>query len=130
MDLDSIIKKAISNKVEESVAIIHAEYNVIVDQVIESLSEFADLGFDGQDIIDTGRLLNSKTIETSGSIDTELVAEWEWDPIDPESGHHYARAVYYGFFAFGRHYVPGRPWARRAMENLNPQSRLRQLLEN
>ena len=92
-----------------------ATYDAELDRVIQSPDEFSDLGFDGQDIIDTSRLFDSKVISANPDGVT-----FSYDPVDPETGYHYAAAVFYGFFAYGRKYIPGRRWTIRALKNENP----------
>ncbi|MFN9954379.1 MAG: hypothetical protein ACK55I_14890, partial [bacterium] len=62
-----------------------ADYNVYVDEIIESTEEFGDIGFSGQDIVDTGRLRDSKIVDATSNEVT-----LEWSPKDPESGFSYA----------------------------------------
>lgn len=91
-----------------------AKIDVELDRVIESESEFQDLGFVEQDIVDTGRLRDSKVItETSDGV------TFSYDPVNPSSGYHYASAVFLGFNV-GNKYIPGRPWTNRAVKNENP----------
>jgi hypothetical protein len=92
-----------------------ADYNVFVDEIIESTEEFGDLGFTGQDIIDTGRLKDSKMVDS-----TETETSFEWSPKSPENGFSYAPAVWAGFYPWGREkFVPGRHWPERAAIKLN-----------
>ncbi|MBD2570052.1 hypothetical protein [Anabaena lutea] len=84
------------------------------DDVIESDTAFADLGFIGQDIVDTQRFLKSKTLITGQDF-----AKWEWNPKSPLNGYPYAAALYTGFYAFGKYPVAGRPWTDRAIERVN-----------
>lgn len=87
--------------------------------VIEDPAAFEDQGFYSQDIVDTGRLRDSQDInETLDSV------SFSWDPVDPETGEHYAMDVYRGFFAYGNpnRYVPGRRWPQRAMTRFRPVS--------
>lgn len=87
-----------------------------MDAVIEDPTEFAELGFINQDIVDTGRLLNSKLVFSEGK-----KTRWEWDPVDPDTGEHYAAGVINGFYAYkGTKWVPGRDWVARAIERVNP----------
>lgn len=105
------LKKDLVEARAKAIAKVDAE----LDRVIESPSEFADLGFDGQDIVDTSRLLKSKIITADPNGVT-----FGYDPVDPDSGYHYAAAVYFGFFAFGKKYIPGRRWTIRSVKNENP----------
>lgn len=93
-----------------------ARYDIESDRVIEDPNEFANLGFVDWDIVDTGRLLKSKIISVEG----DLGVRFSWDPVSPENGYHYASAVYHGFHAWGKKYIPGRPWSERAAHNIEP----------
>lgn len=104
----------LKGKIREAFGSTMGVLNQEFDDVIESEVAFADLGFNGQDIVDTGRFLDSKVI--SGSQD---MVRWEWNPRNPDNGYQYAAALYAGFMAFGKKYVPGRPWTDRAIENVN-----------
>ena len=117
----SIHKSKLLKRLKKDVKKIYADaiakYNLEVDRVIEDPNEFANLGFLEQDIVDTGRLRDSKIIETQG----ELSTRFSWDPIDPETGYHYASAVFWGFNAYGgSKFIPGRPWSERAVYNIDP----------
>ena len=92
-----------------------AEY----DAVIEDPNEFSDLGFDSQDIIDTGRFKDSKLLDVRTEND-RINAHWSWNPTDPETGYHYAAALYTGFMAYGKKWIPGRPWPDRAIARVDP----------
>ena len=107
-DLTSVIKEAFGDLV--------ADYNEWVDAVIESPDMFSDRGFVDHDIVDTGRLLNSKEVDAK---DTE--ATFLWEPHSPLNGFPYAPAVWTGFYAWGdkRNYIPGRHWPERAATTLN-----------
>ena len=92
-----------------------ADYNVYVDEIIESTEEFGDSGFSGQDIVDTGRLRDSKIIDAQPNL-----VSLEWTPKDPDSGFGYGPAVWAGFHPYGREkFVPGRHWPERAAKKLN-----------
>lgn len=114
------IKKDVAEARGVAIAKIDAE----LDRVIESEDEFSDLGFISQDIIDSGRLLDSKVISANPNGVT-----FTYDPVSPENGYHYGAAVYLGFFAWGKKYIPGRPWTIRAMKNENPTINLAIALE-
>lgn len=106
-DVEQIILEAFGQVV--------ADYNVYVDEIIESTEEFGDLGFTGQDIIDTGRLKDSKMVDA-----TNTEASFEWSPKSPENGFSYAPAVWAGFYPYGgEKFVPGRHWPERAAKQLN-----------
>lgn len=105
----------IEKLIEEAFGQTVADYNVYVDEVIESTEEFGDIGFSGQDIVDTGRLRDSKIVEATANEVT-----LEWSPKDPESGFSYAPAVWAGFHPYGgEKFVPGRHWGERAAKKLN-----------
>ncbi|MDJ0712920.1 MAG: hypothetical protein QNJ54_01710 [Prochloraceae cyanobacterium] len=113
----SKLLKRLNKDVKKIYADVVAKYNLEVDRVITDPNEFANLGFVEQDIVDTGRLRDSKIIETQG----ELSTRFSWDPVDPETGYHYASAVFWGFNAYGgSKFVPGRPWSERAVYNHDP----------
>lgn len=107
-DLHGIINEAFGNLV--------ADYNEWVDAVIESPDMFSDRGFVDHDIVDTGRLLNSKEVDVKDNS-----ATFSWEPHSPNNGFAYAPAVWTGFYAWGdkRNYVPGRHWPERAATTLN-----------
>jgi hypothetical protein len=105
-NLEELAQEAFSQVVEE--------YSLWVDATIESLDAFSDLGFSDWDIVDTGRLLESKAVNSQ---DNEV--EFEWSPRDPETGLFYAPRVWAGFLAYGRKYIPGRHWPERAAQTLN-----------
>jgi hypothetical protein len=69
-----------------------------------------------RNIIDTGNLDTSQTL-------TKLTAssyEWLWDPVDPDTGAHYAAAVHEGAAFQGGGTITPRPWTRSAIRALNP----------
>ena len=109
------LKKAIADSFANVVAQMDAEYT----KVIESDTEFADLGFSGQDIVDTGRFRDSQIVN-SRTVGGVTVVEWSWNPQDPDTGYHYAAALYSGFNAYGKKWIPGRPWTERAIANVDP----------
>lgn len=118
--------KELEDAIAEAFGDLIAQYNEEVDQVIQSTTEFGDSGFDNQDIVDTGRFLDSKTIEDSGKNEVTIA----WDPADPDSGYHYAAALWNGFFAYGgKKYIPGRHWAERAAYNMEITKRFAELLQ-
>jgi hypothetical protein len=101
--------------VAEATAQAIAKVDAELDRVITDENEFTDLGFIDQDIVDTGRLRDSKVITANPNGVT-----FTYDPVAPENGYHYGAAIWNGFWAFGRTYVPGRPWTLRAIQNENP----------
>lgn len=100
--------------VQEATGEAIAKVDLELDRVIESESEFQDLGFVEQDIVDTGRLRDSKVITA-----TPNGVTFSYDPVNPDDGYHYASAIFLGFNV-GRKYIPGRPWTNRAVKNENP----------
>lgn len=112
-------KQQILDAYAEVIETINAE----MDAVIEDSNEFSDLGFDNQDIVDTGRLRDSKMLNVQ-STDTGTIATWSWNPHDPETGYPYAPAIYAGFMAYGKKYIPGRPWPERAIARVDPMKAL------
>ena len=104
------LQKALAEAFGQAMADLDGEF----DRVIEDPNEFSDLGFTDQDIVDTGRFRDSKTLNAEGNS-----ASWNWNPTDPDTGDQYALGLYTGFLAFGRRWVPGRPWPERAIDNLD-----------
>lgn len=100
--------------VAEATAQAIAKVDIELDRVIESEDEFSDLGFLGQDIVDTGRLRDSKVITANPNGVT-----FTYDPVAPENGYHYGPAIWLGFWV-GQKYITGRPWTLRAVQNENP----------
>jgi len=101
-------------KIREAFGATMAVLDIEYDDVIESEVVFGDLGFVGQDIVDTARFLKSKTLTVR-----EDSVVWSWNPKSPENGYPYAAALYTGFWAFGKKYIAGRPWTDRAIERVN-----------
>lgn len=105
------LKKAVKNAMKKT----SVAYIKEVDKTIKSTTEFIP----GQDIIDTGNLLRS--LEVSVKQDTGRIIiqyAYKWAPVNPKNGFAYAVAVWMGFFAFGRKFIPPRPWDTRAAKNL------------
>ncbi len=110
------IPKKLKKEIKKIYADVVAKYDIESDRVIEDPNEFANLGFVDWDIVLTGRLRDSKIIETQG----ELATKFSWDPVSPENGYHYASAVFWGFNAWGgTKFIPGRPWSERAAHNID-----------
>lgn len=86
--------------------------------VIEDTNEFADIGLPNRDIILTGRLKESQTVNTVNN-PTSRISTISWDPIDPGDGRHYAGDVFVGFHTFGGRFIPGRDWPGRADKRLD-----------
>ena len=87
------------------------KYSEEVDRVIETPGIFPE--FPDSDIINTGRLLNSKKI-----VQDILDVTFSWNPVDPETKYPYAPAVWGGFFK-GSRYIEGRQWDLVAYDNVN-----------
>jgi len=118
------LARQITKDVNEAHGKAVAKVDVELDRVIESLDEFSDLGFIDHDIVDTGRLRDSKVITAKPNSVTFTYA-----PVSPENGYPYAPAVFHGFFAWGKKYIPGRPWTVRAVKNENPTGNIAIALE-
>lgn len=82
------------------------------------ITETRDWGapFCDRDIVDTGRLRASQRVEIE-----ELRATYTW-PVD------YALPVHEGFTTSSGRVIPGRPWSRVALEQFDPNTRFRELL--
>lgn len=104
----------LKSKIRDAFGATMGVLDIEFDDVIESDTAFADLGFVGQDIVDTTRFLKSKVLITGQDF-----ARWEWNPKSPKNGYPYAAALYTGFLAFGKYPVAGRPWTDRAVERVN-----------
>lgn len=112
------------NKIKTAAKEALDDYSLNLDiefrKVISDTNAFSNLGFINQDIIDTGRLKDSQKVTTTPSLSGDKVTKvWEWDPVSPETGRHYAGDVFVGFYAFGKKWIPGRDWPNKAFENLD-----------
>jgi len=116
--------------VEEAFGSLVAEYNVKVDETIESLDAFSDLGYVDHDIVDTGRLLNSKVLDVKSSADS-WSADFTWDPQSPENGYKYANRVWAGYWSKGgKNFFPGRHWPERTAKAMGITKRFVELLQS
>lgn len=115
----------IKKDVSEARGVAIAKLDIELDRVIESEKEFSDLGFISQDIVDTGRLRDSKVISANPNGVT-----FSYDPVSPDNGYHYGNAIFFGFFAWGKKYIPGRPWTIRAVKNEDPVLNMANFLED
>ena len=107
--LDDLKEEVIDSFAEVQSEIVEETY-----RVIESTTEFE--GFEGQDIIDTGRF-RDETIVLSEA--TRLLIYWT--AKDPSTGFYYPTALIYGFFAYGgKKWIPGREYHTRAVKNKSP----------
>ena len=107
---------AVENAFAEVVTALDNEFHA----VIQDPDEFGDLGLDNQDIVDTGRFDNSQKLMVSRR-GGKVVANYEWNPHDPETGEPYAGRILTGFRAYrvGR-WIPGRDWTERAIRRVDP----------
>ncbi len=108
-------KKQLKKAVKRAMAKTAVEYTKQVDKTIKSTTEFIP----GQDIIDTGNLLRSLEISVRQDSGRMIVQyAYKWAPINPKTGFAYAVAVWTGFFAFGRKFIPPRPWDTRTAKRM------------
>ena len=122
MDKSAILralKAKVEPIVEECLADTIAKVNETYDEVIEDDSGKYFPDFPGQDIVDTSRFLNSKMVDAS-----RFHASWSWDPVDPDTGFHYARGLLVGFWAYGKKWIDGRDWIKATMNEVRPVSDL------
>ena len=107
-----VVDKIIED-IEDSFAEIYDQLSSKLDEIIETEGEFE--GVPG-DIVDTGQLKDSKE-----GLQEKRQISFEYDPVNPDDGYHYAEAVYSGFFAHGgTKYIPARRWTDRAVKKLDP----------
>ena len=109
------------SKINEAFGDVVAALDAELEAVIEDPYGFTDLGLVDHDIVDTGRLRDSQVVTVTSQGHT-TTAEWEWDPVDPETRRHYAGDVFTGFVTFSGNWMPGRDWPGRAVERLDPLS--------
>lgn len=108
----------LSEKIEDAFGLTVADFDIEVDEVIQSADEFKSQGFTDQDIVDTGRLLNSKIVDAQKEAD-EISVLYSWNPVSPKNGYPYGPAVWAGFYAYGgEKFIPGRHWPERAAKNV------------
>jgi len=91
-----------------------AALDIELEATIRDPYAFADLGFVDQDIIDSGRFLKSQQIKDDGR-----AVAFSWSAKDPKSGFAYPLALYTGYRAWGRKYIPGRKWPEKAADSLD-----------
>jgi len=103
----------LNRAIEEAWADVIAELYLEFTKVIEDPEAFAHLGFLDQDIVDTGRFRDSQTVQV-----IKGKATFNWAPRSP-TGYVYAWALYHGFMAWGRKWVPGRPWVEEACDRVD-----------
>lgn len=99
---------------DESWAEVVAALEVEMEETITDPNAFPELGFVDQDIVDTGRLRDSQKVNVK-----DRKVSFAWDPHSPENGYAYAPAVYSGFLAFGKKWIPGRRWPEKAVDRLD-----------
>lgn len=110
------LKQAIAKAYQETIEELGSE----VTEVISDPNEFSAEGFTDQDIIDSGRFKESQEL----NFPTQFQATFKWDPIDPETGFHYGAALFTGFWAWGRTFIPGREYPYAAIRRNKPVQRL------
>lgn len=112
--------KKLLNKVDDAFAEVVTALDNEFHSVINDPSEFADLGLENQDIVDTGRFDDSQQMTTSREGGT-VTTTFEWNPHDPETGEPYAGRILTGFRAYGHgRWIPGRDWTDRAVKRVDP----------
>jgi len=109
--LERIIKDAFQEAIDD----LDMEFQA----VISDANAFADIGVFNQDIIWSGRLKESQQLEISQG-GNKAKASWQWDPVDPETGDHYAGDVFVGFTTWSGRFIPGRNWPDKGIERNNP----------
>ena len=110
------VLKAVDNAFAEVVTALDDEFQA----VIRDPNEFADLGLENQDIVDTERFVDSQTV-MDNSVSGKTVITFGWNPHSPETGEPYAGRILTGFRAYNRgRWIPGRDWTERAVERLKP----------
>lgn len=121
--LDKLLKKA-SEAIEDLIKDLDQEF----EAVIEDSGAFADIGLPNRDIVWSGELRDSQKMKSTIQSGKYKVT-WEWDPVDPETGYHYAKDVFVGFTSYAGNFIPGRNWPGKAVERLQPILYLRKKLK-
>lgn len=103
----------LKEQIDEAFAEVVSEFGLECQAVIEDEDEFADIGLPNRDIVLTGRLRDSQLVHAATDRDV-TTASYRWDPVDPQTGRHYAGDVFVGF---GR--LPGRNWPDRAVRRVD-----------
>lgn len=85
-----------------------------MEDVIRDPNAFAEQGFVEQDIVDTERFVNSQMVQVRDGL-----TSFSWNPHSPENGYPYAPALYAGFMAYGKKWIPGRHWPEKAIDELD-----------
>lgn len=109
------LKRMIIQSFEETIKELDMEFQA----VISDTNAFADIGVFNQDIIWSGRLKESQQLELSTE-GNKVKASWQWDPVDPETGDHYAGDVFVGFTTWSGRFIPGRNWPDKGIERYDP----------
>lgn len=105
--------------IQESFNEVVRELDLEFQAVISDTNAFADIGVYNQDIIWSGRLKESQQLEISTE-KNKAKASWQWDPVDPETGDHYAGDVFVGFTTWSGRFIPGRNWPDKGIERYDP----------
>lgn len=103
---------------DEAWADVVAELELKMQHVIETPGLFPTFPVD--DIVDTGRLRDSQVVTVK-----DRVVRFQWNPHG-ENGYPYAPAVYSGFRAWGKKYIPGRRFPEKAFDLVDVPESLRQ----
>lgn len=122
IDIDESQLNKVLAALEESFADVVGALDSEFIAVISDPNEFSDLGFTEQDIIDTGRFKDSQVVSETRD-DGNVQVRWSWSPTSPENGYKYAPALHFGYNAWGKKWIPGRPWTTRAVRRINPVQR-------
>ena len=121
MNINSLIEK-VKQDIYDSFGDITAEIDQKLDEVIETPGYFEG---NPNDIVDTGRLRDSKEVDAQKDKVT-----FTYEPKNPDNGYPYAPAVWAGFYAYGgSKYIEGRHWTERAVKEVDPAERLAELME-
>lgn len=106
--------KKVKDGANEAWADTMASLELKMEEVIRDPFAFSEEGFADQDIVDTERFVNSQQVNVRDGI-----ASFSWNPHDPETGYPYAPALYSGFLAYGKKWIPGRHWPEKAIDELD-----------
>lgn len=121
--LDKLLKKAV-----EAIEDLAKDLDQEFEAVIEASGAFSDIGLSGRDIVLSGALRDSQRMKTTIEGGKYKVA-WGWDPVDPETGYHYAKDVFVGFTSYAGNFIPGRNWPGKAVDRIEPILYLRKKLK-
>jgi hypothetical protein len=106
--------KAVKQGANEAWGETMAALELKMEEVIRDPNAFSEQGFVEQDIVDTERFVNSQQVQVVGG-----VTSFSWNPHDPETGYPYAPALYAGFMAYGKKWIPARHWPEKAIDELD-----------